>query len=60
LNKNLLAFVASTIFSLGTVILIKRLNLPVFLTFSVAIYACYTLIVIVTLLNYMAKMRKLK
>ncbi len=60
MNKNLLAFVASTIFSLGTVILIKRLNLPVFLTFSVAIYACYTLIVIVTLLNYMAKMRKLK
>ncbi len=60
MNKNLLAFVASTIFSMGTVILIKRLNLPVFLTFSVAIYACYTLIVIVTLLNYMAKMRKLK
>jgi hypothetical protein len=60
LNKNLLAFLASTIFSMGTVILIRRLNLPVFLTFSVAIYASYTLIIIVIILNYMAKLRKIK
>ncbi len=60
MNKNLLAFLASTIFSMGTVILIRRLNLPVFLTFSVAIYASYTLIIIVIILNYMAKLRKIK
>jgi hypothetical protein len=59
-SKNLLAFIASIIFSFGTVILIKRLNLPVFITFSVAICASHILMVLVMIQNFFSRSKKLK
>ncbi len=60
MSKNLLAFMASIIFSFGTVILIKRLNLPVFITFSVAICASHLLIILVMIHNFLSRSQKLK
>ncbi|GAX34647.1 hypothetical protein NIES3585_06480 [Nodularia sp. NIES-3585] len=60
LNKDLLAFLASIIFSIATVIIIRRLNLPAFVTFSIAIYTSYTLMFFVTLHNYISKSKKFK
>lgn len=58
--KNLLAFIASIIFSFGTVIFIKRLNLPVFTTFSVAICVSHILMIIVMIQNFRSRFNKLK
>ena len=60
MNKDLLAFIASIIFSVVMVILIKRLDLPAFVTLSIAIYTSYTLMFFVTLHNYISKYRKFK
>lgn len=58
--KNLLAFIASIIFSFGTVIFIKRLNLPAFTTFTVAICASYVLMVIAMIQHVISQYNKLK
>lgn len=60
MSKDLLAFLASIIFSFGTVVFIKRLNLPTFVTFSGAIFASYTLMFFVMLHNYFSKHKKNK
>ncbi|AHJ27564.1 hypothetical protein NSP_12240 [Nodularia spumigena CCY9414] len=42
------------------IILIKSLNLPTFVTLSIAIYTSYTLMFFVTLHNYLSKYKKIK
>ncbi|MBH8563184.1 hypothetical protein I8748_13485 [Nostoc sp. CENA67] len=56
--KNLLAFIASIIFSFGTVILIKKLNLPPFTTFSVAICASHLLMMIAMIQHFIFRFNK--
>lgn len=53
--KNVLAFIASIVFSFGTVILIKKLNLPPFTTFSVAICASHLLMMIAMIQHFWSK-----
>ncbi len=60
LNKDLLAFLASIIFSVVMIIVIKSLNLPTFVTFSIAIYTSHILMFLAMLHNYMSKYNKLK
>ncbi len=58
MNKNLLAFLASIIFSVLTINLIKILNLPTFVTFSIAVYSSYILMFFVLLHQYISQHRK--
>ncbi|MEA5514877.1 hypothetical protein [Nodularia sp. UHCC 0506] len=60
MNKDLLAFLASIFFSVITVVIIRRMNLPAFLTFGIAISASYTLMFLVTLHNYISKNKRFK
>jgi hypothetical protein len=64
LIKNLIAFIASLVFSIAAKImlldLVKAYHLPTFLTLSVAIFSSYMLMMLSILHNLIAKSKRRK
>ncbi len=64
MNKNLIAFAASLIFSIGAVImlkaLVKKFNIPTFTTLSTAIFSSYILMMFSIVQNFMTKYKRAK
>jgi hypothetical protein len=60
LHKDFLAFLGSIIFSVIVIYIINSLNLPKFVTFSIAIYASYILMFLAMLHHYISQVKQNK